>query len=120
MEVDISGNFSGVGVLMVRTADVVIQGDFYFEGLIIITGDKVGFGLLGGGNQGVYGSIIVNETNRDGAAYREDILTGSAYIRYSRSALNYARQLIPAGTLASITATLPSTVQQLSWQEVNL
>jgi len=120
MSMDVNGNFSGVGVLVVRTADLVINGAFHFEGLIIVTGAKVGFGLLGGGNKDVYGSVIINETDHDGASYREDVLQGAANIRYSRSALNVARQLMPAATLSSIIATLSSTVQQLSWHEVNL
>jgi Tfp pilus assembly protein PilX len=119
MSMDITGNFSGVGVLVVRDADLVIHGAFHFEGLIIVTGAKVGFGLMGGGNKDVYGSVIINEMDRDGPSYREDVIQGSSSIRYSRSALNVARQLIPAATLTSIVSTLPTTVQQISWSEVN-
>jgi Tfp pilus assembly protein PilX len=119
MSVDISGNFSGVGVLVVRDADLVINGAFHFEGLIIVTGAKVGFGLLGGGNKNVYGSVIINEMDRDGPSYREDIIQGASNIRFSRSALDYATQLIPTATLTSIMATLSTTVQQLSWSEVS-
>jgi hypothetical protein len=120
MSMDIYDNFSGVGVLIVRTADLVIHGAFHFEGLIIVTGAKVGFGLMGGGNKDVYGSILVNETDHDGASYKEDVLQGAANVRYSRSALNVARQLMPAAALTSIITTLPVSVQQLAWQEVNL
>jgi hypothetical protein len=120
MSMDVNGNFSGVGVLIVRDADLVINGAFHFEGLIIVTGAKVGFGLLGGGNKDVYGSVIINETDHDGPSYREDVLQVAAHVRYSRSALNVARNLIPDAALASIISTLPSSVLQLSWQEVNL
>jgi hypothetical protein len=119
MSVDISGNFSGVGVLVVKDADLVANGAFHFEGLIIVTGKKVGFGMLGGGNKDVYGSIIINDTMGDGPSYREDVIQGASNVRYSRSALNVARQLIPAATLTSILSTLSTTVQQLSWSEVS-
>jgi Tfp pilus assembly protein PilX len=121
MTVDISGNFSGVGVLVVRDADLVIHGAFHFEGLIIVTGAKVGFGLMGGGNKDIYGSVIINEMDRDGPSYREDVIQGSSSIRYSRSALNVAGQLIPAATLLNMiqSQALSTTVQQISWSEVN-
>jgi Tfp pilus assembly protein PilX len=119
MSVDINGNFSGVGVLVVRDADLVANGAFHFEGLIIVTGAKVGFGLLGGGNKNVYGSVIINEMDRDGPSYREDVIQGASNIRFSRSALNYATQLIPSAALTSIMATLSTIVQQLSWSEVS-
>ena len=119
MSMDVNGNFSGVGVLVVRDADMVINGAFHFEGLIIVTGAKVGFGLLGGGNKELYGSVIINETSTDGPSFREEVLQGASHVRYSRSALNIARQLMPAATLSSIIATLPATVEQVSWSEVN-
>jgi len=126
MSMDVHGNFSGAGVLVVQSADLVINGAFHFEGLIIVTGQKVGFGLLGGGNKDIYGSVIINETGSDGAAIRmeelqgmEEELQGAAHVLYSRSALNIARQLMPADALSSVIGTLPSTVQQVSWSEVN-
>ena len=119
MAVDISGQFSGVGVLVVKDADLVANGAFHFEGLIIVTGKKVGFGMLGGGNKDVYGSIIINDTMGDGPSYREDNIQGASNVRFSRSALNYATQLIPTAALTNIMATLSTTVQQLSWSEVS-
>jgi Tfp pilus assembly protein PilX len=119
MSMDVNGNFSGVGVLVVKDADLVINGAFHFEGLIIVTGAKVGFGLIGGGNKEVYGSVLINETSFDGASYREEVLQGAAHVRYSSSALDMARQLMPAAALSGVISVLPSTVQQLSWSEVN-
>jgi hypothetical protein len=106
--------------LVVRDADLVINGAFHFEGLILVTGDKVGFGLLGGGNKHVYGSVLINETDHDGPSYREDVFQGASHVRYSRSALALARQLMPAAALSSSITTLPASVQQRSWREVNL
>jgi Tfp pilus assembly protein PilX len=119
MSVDIHGNFSGVGVLVVRDADLVINGASHFEGLIIVTGNKVGFGLIGGGNKELYGSVLINETAYDGPSYREDVIQGASVLRYSSSALNVARQLMPAAALSSVIATLPATSQQRAWHEVN-
>jgi PilX N-terminal len=119
MSMDVNGNFSGVGVLVVRDADLVINGAFHFEGLILVTGAKVGFGLLGGGNKHVYGSVLINETSTDGPSFREEVIQGASHLRYSRSALNIARQLMPAAVMSSIIATLPATVEQVSWSEVN-
>jgi Tfp pilus assembly protein PilX len=119
MSMDVTGSFSGVGVLVVQNADLVFTGNLHFEGLIIVTGAKVGFGFLGGGNKELYGAVIVNETDQDGPSYREDVIQGTSSLRYSRSALDLARQLMPAATVSSIITTLPATVQRVSWSEVN-
>jgi Tfp pilus assembly protein PilX len=122
MLMDVDGNFSGVGVLVVRDADLVIHGAFHFEGLIIVTGQNVGFELSGGGNKDLYGSVVVNQTGSDVPSFRyqeESFLQGAAHVLYSRSALNVARQLVPAAVLSSVIGTLPTTVQQVSWSEVN-
>jgi Tfp pilus assembly protein PilX len=118
MEVEVKGNFSGAGVLVVRSADLVAKGNFKYEGLIIVTGDKIGFGMIGGGQQDVYGSIMINETSTDGPSYRELVLQGNAAVKRSQSALAYARQLIPLASMSSIISTFPVSVQQISWTEV--
>jgi Tfp pilus assembly protein PilX len=118
MEVSIQGNFSGAGVLVVRNADLVAKGNFKYEGLIIVTGNKVGFGMIGGGQQDVYGSIVINETSTDGSSYKELVLQGNAAVKSSQSALAYAKQLIPVSWLSTIISTFPVSVQQVSWAEV--
>jgi Tfp pilus assembly protein PilX len=119
MSVDIHGNFSGVGVLVVRNADLVAHGNFKYEGLIIVTGDRVGFAMVGGGKQDVYGSVMINETSFDPVQWRELVLTGNASVKRSQSALAMARRLIPAHALASLIPTLPSSTRRVSWVEVN-
>jgi Tfp pilus assembly protein PilX len=118
MEVSLEGNFSGAGILVVRNSDLVVRGNFKYEGLIIVTGDKVGFGIIGGGQQDVYGSIMINETNTDGSSYKELVLEGNAAVKRSQSALAYAKQLIPATGISTIISTFPASVQQVSWVEV--
>jgi hypothetical protein len=119
MSVDIYGNFSGAGVLVVRNSDLVARGNFQFEGLIIVTGTKVGFGMIGGGAQDVYGSVMINETDWDPVTWNELVLTGNASVKRSQSALAMARGLVPAATLSSVIPGLPSSTQRISWVEVN-
>jgi Tfp pilus assembly protein PilX len=119
MSVDIYGNFSGAGVLVVRNSDLVARGNFKFEGLIIVTGNKVGFGMIGGGQQDVYGSIMINETDYDPGSWKDLVLKGNASVKRSQSCLAMARRLIPADALASIMPGLPSSTQRVSWVEVD-
>jgi hypothetical protein len=78
-----SGNTTGYGVLVVDSADLRITGNFRWEGPIFVTGPLVGFGLLGGGSQAIYGAVVINETQGDGPGLREDVLSGNAKIYYS-------------------------------------
>jgi hypothetical protein len=119
MGVDLSGDISGSGILIVKNADLVASGNFSYNGLIIVTGNKVGFGMIGGGKKDVYGSVLINETNWDGSSYKELVLTGNSSVMRSQSALAMAKQLLPAETLAGIIPGLPSSTQRVSWMEVN-
>jgi PilX N-terminal len=117
MGVELTGNVKGAGILIVKHADLLTRGNFDFKGLVIVTGNKVGFGMWGGGE--VYGSVIINETSTDGSSYRELWLKGNSEVKRSLSALALAKDLIPTSTMSSIVGGLPSTVQQISWSEVN-
>jgi len=100
----LSGNTEGHGVLIVEDGDLRISGNFLWHGPIIVTGQYVGVGFLGGGNQAVYGSVISNETATDPGFY-EGVVTGNSTIRYSCEALNQAR-----GARRLVTMS--------SWQEI--
>jgi Tfp pilus assembly protein PilX len=119
VDVDINGNFSGAGVLVVRNAELIAKGNFKFEGLVIVTGAKVGFGMVGGGQQDVYGAVMINETWGDSEDFQQLVLKGNASVKRSQSALAMAGQSIPAAALASIIPGLPSSTQRVSWVEVN-
>jgi hypothetical protein len=97
--VSISGDFEGAGVLILDGADLSISGNFRWEGVIIVTGPLVGMGLVGGGNQKIFGAVVVNERQSDRCAVRADcnelVLRGNPAIRYSQTAINRA-----AGALA--------------------
>ena len=89
-QVKITGNSQGAGILIAKNADLVFAGNVRWEGLIIVTGDLVGFGIMGGGNQYVYGGILINETSADGPGFREEVFAGNAKVRFSRKALENA------------------------------
>jgi hypothetical protein len=79
---------TGYGILIVEDGDLRINASFNWNGIIIVTGQYVGLGFLGGGHQGMHGSIIVNETQTD-TGY-EGVVTGNASIRYSCEAITLA------------------------------
>jgi len=94
----LSGNTEGHGILVVEDGDLRISGNFLWHGPIIVTGQWVGVGFLGGGHQAVYGALISNETAVD-PGFREGVVTGNAKVRYSCDALN---QALTARKLTSI------------------
>ena len=69
-----------------------MSGNFRWEGVIIVTGPLVGFRIGGGGNQVVYGGVVVNERATDRCAVRpycnELILLGNPSIKYSSQAID--------------------------------
>lgn len=85
----ISGTTTGTGILIVEDGDLRISGNFNWNGPIIVTGNYVGVGFLGGGWQTVYGAVISNETSND-PGFKEGVATGNAKIRYSCEALALA------------------------------
>ncbi len=86
----ISGTSTGAGILIIEDGDLSVTGNFRWEGPIIITGQYVGLFYGGGGNQTVYGSVIVNETAPVNSEVAVDSL-GNAKVVYSCQALNNAR-----------------------------
>ncbi|MGH7774009.1 MAG: PilX N-terminal domain-containing pilus assembly protein [Candidatus Binatia bacterium] len=113
--VGIEGPSSGVGLLVVRDSDLVIRGDFHWEGLIIVSGTNVGFRVEGGGNKEIFGSVMINENGSDSGPGKEEVkLEGAIKIRYSSSSLRRAVE-----TLESIYSSLPSTIMQNYWRTEN-
>ena len=118
--VTVGGNFSGVGILVVRNAEIIANGAFRWEGLIIVTGTGVGFRVVGEENKEVYGAVMINETSSV-AVTTPTILAiqGAIKVFYSRSALDRITSLIPSQTLESAYVSLPSTIRQDYWRSVN-
>ena len=99
----ISGNSTGAGILIVEDGDFTMNGNFHWEGPIIVTGGYVGVGIMGGGFQDVLGGLISNETaTNEAPGFYEGVLQGNAKVRYSRAAIDRALALlagkIPGGT----------------------
>ncbi len=110
---DISGNSSGTGILIVENGHLGIQGNFNWNGPIIVTGNNVGIIYKGGGNQNILGGVIVNELRNDDPTVRnqtiinlEGNITGNAKMAYSKQALD----LVQNGLARRMTTTT-------SWRE---
>lgn len=88
----VSGTSTGAGILIVEDGDVSLTGNFRWEGLILITGQYVGLRYGGGGDQTVYGSVVVNETT-DLSTEVEVDASGNAKVLYSCQALNNVRKM---------------------------
>lgn len=118
--VRIGEKFSGVGILVVRNAELVASGDFRWEGLVIITGEDVGFRVLGNENKEVYGALMINQVSST-AVTKPTILEihGTVKVLYSRSALARVAELLPPPTLSSAYPSLPSVITQDYWRSLN-
>ena len=118
--VTLGGKFSGVGILVVRNAEIVADSAFRWEGLIIVTGTGVGFRVVEEENKEVYGAVMINETGSVAATTPTILaLQGAIKVFYSRSALDRVISLVPSSTLENIYASLPSTITQDYWRSVN-
>jgi hypothetical protein len=112
-------NFSGAGILIVKDAGLVASGVFHWEGLIIVTGNDVGFRISGEESKEIIGAVMINETGA--AAGAGDALLdiqGSVRILYSRFTLRIAASLIPTATLTNTYARLPFYVKQDYWRSM--
>ena len=88
----ISGTSTGAGILILEDGDLNVTGNFRWEGLIIVTGQYVGLRYGGGGNQTMYGGMIVNETASVNSEVEVDAM-GNAKILYSCQAIENARNM---------------------------
>jgi hypothetical protein len=118
--VTVGGNFSGVGILVVRNAEIIANGAFRWEGLIIVTGTGVGFRVVGEENKEVYGAVMINETSSIVATTPTILaIQGAIKVLYSRFALDRVTALMPSQTLESVYVSLPATIRQDYWRSVN-
>ena len=113
-------NFSGAGILVVKDAELVASGVFYWEGLIIVTGNDIGFRVMGEENKEIVGALMINETGAAigaGAAILD--IQGAVRFLYSRSALGTAAGLVRTPTLANTYDWLPFYLKQDYWRSLN-
>ncbi len=115
--ITLAGAVTGAGVLIIRNADLVLTGSLRWDGLIIVTGNDVGFKVTGSSVKEVYGAVIVNEAGVSSAKPIMDV-QGSVRLLFSRQALNQAAQLIPSSALTNIYTALPAQVSQDYWRTV--
>jgi hypothetical protein len=118
--VTVGEKFSGVGVLVVRNTELIANGAFRWEGLIIITGTDVGFRVIGNDNKEVYGALMINEVSPTAVTNPTTVeIQGTIKVLYSRSALGRAAELLPRTTLENAYPSLPSMITQDYWRTVN-
>jgi len=88
----LSGRSTGAGILIIEDGDLSATGDFRWEGVILITGQYVGLRYGGGGNQTIYGGVVVNETANVNSEVEVDA-GGNPKVVYSCQALNNVRNM---------------------------
>jgi Tfp pilus assembly protein PilX len=116
----VGGNFRGAGILVVQDTEFLGGGGLYWEGLVVVTGDHVGFRVEGTESKELFGGLIVNETGSvSGPGPALFDIRGSIRISFSRSALGNVAGLVPAASLARSYGALPFTVTQDYWRAVN-
>jgi Tfp pilus assembly protein PilX len=118
--VTVGEKFSGVGVLVVRDTELIANGAFRWEGLIIITGTDVGFRVVGNDNKEVYGALMINEVSPTAVTKPTIVeIQGAIKVLYSRSALSRVAELLPPATLENAYSSLPAMITQDYWRSVN-
>jgi hypothetical protein len=110
-------NSSGAGILVARNADLVLEGGFRWEGLIIITGTGASLKVSDAGVKEIIGGVIVNETGPHSGSNPSAIdVRGAAKILFSRAALQSAATVVPASVLTSAYPSLPAEIVQSYWR----
>ena len=113
-----TGNNSGVGILVVKNADLILNGGFHWDGLVIVSGQEVGLKVFGSSSKEVMGATLINETGAPGSGTAIFDIQGNLRLLFSRQALRRASVLIPSVALSHAYAALPSYVLQDYWRTV--
>jgi hypothetical protein len=113
-----TGNNSGVGILVVKNADLILNGGFHWDGLVIVSGQEVGLRVFGSSSKEVMGATLINETGAPGSATAIFDIQGNLRLLFSRQALRRASVLIPSVALSQAYTALPSYVLQDYWRTV--
>jgi len=112
------GNNSGFGILIVENADLILNGGFHWEGLVIVSGQEVGLKVLGSSSKEVLGATLINETGAPGSGTAIFDVQGNLRLLFSRQALRRASVLIPSAALSQTYTALPSYVLQDYWRTI--
>jgi hypothetical protein len=117
--VTFSGDSSGAGIIIIRNADMILNGAFRWEGLIIVTGSEVSLKASSSSNTNIFGAIILNETGNPALGTPALDIQGSFRSVFSRSALNRAAGLIAVSELGALYSSLPASIWQDYWRSVS-
>jgi hypothetical protein len=110
-------NSSGAGILIARNADLILEGGFRWEGLIILTGSRASLKVSEAGAKEIIGGMIINEIGPYSETNPSTLeLNGSIKILFSRAALQTAATVVPAGALTSAYTSLPAEIVQSYWR----
>ncbi len=118
-ELSLAGNNSGAGILLVKNADLVLSGSFYWEGLIVVSGGSVGLRASGAGEKDIIGAIFINETATPIAGKAIVDLQDQFRLRFSRRTLTRAAGLIADAVLRSTFSVAPFVITQNYWRTVS-
>jgi hypothetical protein len=113
----LTGKSSGAGILIVRDAEVILEGAFRWEGLILVTGGNAIFRVLDASSKEILGGVIINETGGFSESNPPSVdVQGAIKILFSRSALQNAATVVPVSVLNDSYPSLPSEVVQNYWK----
>jgi len=87
----VSGDSSGAGILVVENATVEIDGNFRWNGLVVV-GRDAALRYRGGGTQTVYGGLIVDEPGSAGTARLSGSAQDETHILYSKESLDLVQR----------------------------
>ena len=115
----LSGDSSGAGILIVRNADIILNGAFRWEGLIIVTGSEVSLKAGPSSSTNIFGAITLNETGNPALGAATLDIQGTFRSAFSSSALNRAAGVVPSNQLGGLYASLPASIRQVYWRSVS-
>jgi Tfp pilus assembly protein PilX len=110
---------NGAGILVIRNSDLVLTGQFHWEGLIVLTGSSVALAVSSASAKEVIGSVLINETGAPDSSKALLDIQGNIQVKFSRRALTAAAGLIPTANLSNTLVSLPFFVKQDYWRNIS-
>jgi hypothetical protein len=114
-----TGNSGGAGILVIRDAELVISGNFRWDGWVIVSGSDIGVRIADMESKQLLGALIVAESgNATGTGPPMLDIQGSLRIGFSRQAFTLAAPLLPVATLSTSYSAFPSFLRQDYWRSI--
>jgi hypothetical protein len=114
----LAGNISGVGILVVRDADLALTGTFHWQGWVIVTGDGVGLRAVGEADKEIYGGTVINEAGNPGSAKSILDIQGALRLQFSRQGMASAAGFISSAMVSEAAPALPFVITQNYWRTI--